>query len=166
MSKEQDGFRCGIGYDTHRLVEGRKLFLGGVAIASPRGLLGHSDGDVLSHAIADALLGAAGMGDIGQLFPDTDPANKGRNSMEMLSLAVDRIERKGFSVASVDITVVAEKPRIGPYRAEMRDAIARALHVSSGAVSVKGKTNEGMGWIGRGEGLACIAIATLAESTR
>lgn len=158
--------RTGIGYDSHRFAPGGPLVLGGVTIPSEQKLEGHSDADAVAHALTDAVLGAACEGDIGQLFPDSDPANKGRNSMVMLSLAVDRIESKGFAVANVDVTVVAENPRIGPYRAEMRDAIARVLHVSTGAVSVKGKTNEGMGWIGRGEGVACIAVATLTESTR
>jgi 2-C-methyl-D-erythritol 2,4-cyclodiphosphate synthase len=158
--------RTGIGYDSHRFAPGGPLVLGGVTIPSEMKLEGHSDADAVAHALTDAVLGAACEGDIGQLFPDSDPANKCRDSMEMLSLAVDRIERKGFAVANVDVTVVAENPRIGPYRAEMRDAIARALHVSTGSVSVKGKTNEGMGWIGRGEGLACIAVATLTESAR
>jgi 2-C-methyl-D-erythritol 2,4-cyclodiphosphate synthase len=158
--------RTGIGYDSHRFAPGGPLVLGGVKIPSEMKLEGHSDADAVAHALTDAVLGAACEGDIGQLFPDSYPANKGRNSMEMLSLAVDRIESKGFAVANVDVTVVAENPRIGPYRAEMRDAIARVLHVSTGSVSVKGKTNEGMGWIGRGEGVACIAVATLTESTR
>jgi 2-C-methyl-D-erythritol 2,4-cyclodiphosphate synthase len=157
--------RTGIGYDSHRFAPGGPLVLGGVKIPSEMKLEGHSDADAVAHALTDALLGAACEGDIGQLFPDSDPANEGRDSMEMLSVAVDRIEKKGFAVGNVDVTIVAENPRIGPYRAEMRDAIAKTLHVSTGAVSVKGKTNEGMGWIGRGEGLACIAIATLTEHT-
>lgn len=158
--------RTGIGYDSHRFAPGGPLILGGVKIPHNFKLVGHSDADAVAHALTDAILGAACEGDIGELFPDTDPANKGRDSMEMLRLAVERIESKGFLVANADITVVTENPRIGPYRAEMRDVIARALHVSTGAVSVKGKTNEGMGWIGRGEGLACIAVASLTERTR
>jgi 2-C-methyl-D-erythritol 2,4-cyclodiphosphate synthase len=158
--------RTGIGYDSHRFAPGGPLILGGVKIPHDLKLIGHSDADAVAHALTDALLGAACEGDIGELFPDTDPANEGRNSMEMLRLAVERIESKGFLVANADITVVTENPRIGPYRAEMREAIARALHVPTGAVNVKGKTNEGMGWIGRGEGLACIAVASLAERPR
>ena len=158
--------RTGIGYDSHRFAPGGPLILGGVTIPSEMKLEGHSDADAVAHAITDTVLGAACEGDIGQLFPDSDPINKGRSSIEMLSLAVDRIETKGLVVANVDVTVITEKPRIGPYQAEMRDKLARALHVSTGAVSVKGKSNEGMGWIGRGEGLACIAVATLAEYKR
>jgi 2-C-methyl-D-erythritol 2,4-cyclodiphosphate synthase len=158
--------RTGIGYDSHRFAPGGPLLLGGVKIPSDMKLEGHSDADAVAHALTDAVLGAACEGDIGQLFPDSDPVNKGRDSMEILSLVVDRIETKGLVVANVDVTVIAENPRIGPYRAQMRDTLARVLHVSTGAVSVKGKTNEGMGWIGRGEGLACIAVATLAEYTR
>lgn len=157
--------RTGIGYDSHRFAPGGPLVLGGVKIPSEMKLEGHSDADAVAHALTDAILGAACEGDIGQLFPDSDPANQGRDSMEMLRVAVDRIEKKGFAVGNVDVTIIAQNPRIGPYRVEMRDVIARTLHVSTGAVSVKGKTNEGMGWIGRGEGLACIAIATLTEHT-
>ncbi len=155
--------RTGIGYDSHRFTLGGPLLLAGVKIPSEVKLEGHSDADAVAHALTDAILGAACEGDIGSMFPDSDPTNKDRDSMQMLSLAVDRIERKGFCVANADVTVVAESPRIGPYRAAMRDAIARALHVATGSVSVKGKTNEGMGWIGRGEGIACIAVASLSE---
>jgi len=158
--------RTGIGYDSHRFAPGGPLILGGVEIPSEFKLVGHSDADAVAHALTDALLGAACEGDIGELFPDSDPANRERNSIEMLKLAVERIESKGFVVANADITIVTENPRVGPYRAEMRDVIARALHVPAGAVSVKGKTNEGLGWIGRGEGLACIAVASLAERAR
>lgn len=158
--------RTGIGYDSHRFAPGGPLILGGVKIPSEFKLQGHSDADAVAHAVTDAILGAACEGDIGSLFPDSDVANRNRDSMEMLSLAVDRIEGKGFTVVHADVTVIAEQPQIGPHREAMRDALSRALHVSSGAISVKGKTNEGMGWIGRGEGLACIAVATLAESAR
>ena len=155
--------RTGIGYDSHRFTPGGPITLGGVRIPSEVGLMGHSDADAVAHALTDAILGAACEGDIGLLFPDTDPANKGRSSIEMLSIAVDRVERKGFTIANADIVVIAEHPSIGPHKPAIRDSLARALHVATGAVSIKGKTNEGMGWIGRGEGLACIAIATLAE---
>ena len=153
--------RTGIGYDSHRFTAGRPMILGGVKIESELGLLGHSDADAVAHALTDAILGAACAGDIGSMFPDSDPVNKGRDSMEMLSIAVERIESMGFRVAHSDITVIAESPRIGPHRSEMCDAIARACRVQPGVISVKGKSNEGMGWIGRGEGLACIAVATL-----
>jgi len=142
------------------------MVLGGVEIPSERRLQGHSDADAVAHALTDAILGAACAGDIGSMFPDSDPANKGRNSMEMLALAVERVESMGFAVVHSDITVIAESPRIGPHRAAMCDALALALRVPASMVSVKGKTNEGMGWIGRGEGLACIAVATLAEVPR
>ncbi len=142
------------------------MILGGVEIPSEQRLHGYSDADAVAHALTDAILGAACAGDIGSMFPDSDPANKGRNSMEMLSLAVERVESMGFTVVHSDITVIAESPRIGPHRAAMCDALALALRVPASMVSVKGKTNEGMGWIGRGEGLACIAVATLAEVPR
>jgi len=142
------------------------MILGGVKIDSDVGLMGHSDADAVAHALTDAILGAACAGDIGSMFPDSDPANKGRDSMQMLSLAVERIESAGFRVAHADVTVIAESPRIGPHRAKMCDAIARACRISPSVVSVKGKSNEGMGWIGRGEGLACIAVATLVERGR
>lgn len=155
--------RTGIGYDSHRFAPGRALILGGVTIPSDVGLEGHSDADAVAHAVTDAVLGAACEGDIGTMFPDSDPANRNRDSIEMLSLAVERLKSKGFSVVHTDVTVIAERPRIGPYRAAIQDSLSRALSVSAGAISVKAKTNEGMGWIGRGEGLACIAVATVTE---
>jgi 2-C-methyl-D-erythritol 2,4-cyclodiphosphate synthase len=155
--------RTGIGYDSHRFAPGGPLILGGVTIPSDSKLVGHSDADAIVHALTDAVLGAACEGDIGTLFPNTDQANKGRDSMEMLRIAIERVEAKGFAVANADIVVVAEKPAIDPHRSAIRDSIARVLHVPTGAVSVKGKTNEGMGWIGNGEGIACIAVATLAQ---
>ena len=154
--------RVGIGYDSHAFAEGGPLVLGGVRIAADVRLRGHSDGDAVAHAITDAILGAAGKGDIGTLFPDTDPANAGRDSMEMLRAAARVVGEAGWHVQQVDVTVVAERPRIGPHRAAMSGALARALGIAPADVSVKGKTNEGMGWIGRGEGLAALAVATLA----
>jgi 2-C-methyl-D-erythritol 2,4-cyclodiphosphate synthase len=156
--------RVGIGYDSHRFADGGPLKLGGVDIAFDRHLVGHSDGDAVAHAIADAVLGAAGAGDIGELFSDRDPANRGRDSLEMLGVAVGRVRGAGYRVSQVDITVVAESPRIAPYREAMRAGLARVLCVLPAAVSIKGKTNEGMGWIGRGEGIACLAVATLAPN--
>ena len=153
--------RGGIGYDSHRLVSGGPLVLGGVRIPVAVSLSGHSDGDAVAHAITDAVLGAAGAGDIGEMFPDSDPANRNRDSIEMLRLAVTRAAMHGWRPAHVDVTVIAEQPRLAPHRAAMRAALAAALGVEPGAVSVKGKSNEGMGWIGRGEGIACIAVATL-----
>lgn len=157
-------FRVGIGYDSHRFAEGGPLKLGGVEIPFDRHLVGHSDGDAVAHAVTDAILGAAGAGDIGELFSDTDPANRGRDSIEMLGIAVSRVRTSGYDVSQVDITVVAEAPRVAPHREAMRSALARALALAPTAVSLKGKTNEGMGWIGRGEGIACIAVATLAPN--
>jgi 2-C-methyl-D-erythritol 2,4-cyclodiphosphate synthase len=160
---DQAGVDCrvGIGYDSHRFAPGRPLILGGVRFKSDVGLLGHSDADAVCHAITDAVLGAAGLGDIGEMFPDNDPANKDRDSIEMLATAVERISRAGFLVRNVDVSVIAEAPRLGPQREKVRERLATALGVERSAVSVKGKTNEGMGWIGRGEGIACIAVATL-----
>jgi 2-C-methyl-D-erythritol 2,4-cyclodiphosphate synthase len=137
--------------------------LGGVDIPGELRLVGHSDGDAVAHALTDALLGAAAAGDIGTMFDDADPANRGRDSIEMLRAAAELVRGRGWEVAHADVTVVAELPRIAPHRDAMRNALARALSVGPGAVSVKGKTNEGMGWVGRGEGLACIAVVTLAE---
>lgn len=153
--------RTGLGYDSHRFAPGRPLRLGGVTIPSDLGLAGHSDGDAIAHAITDAVLGAAGAGDIGAIFPDTDPANRGRDSVEMLRHAVELAGARGWAVSCVDVTVVAERPKIAPHREAMRAALAPALGVPESDVSIKGKTNEGMGWIGRGEGIACLAVATL-----
>lgn len=155
--------RVGIGYDSHAFAAGGPLILGGVRIPGDVRLRGHSDGDAVAHAITDAILGAAGQGDIGTLFPDTEVANAGRDSIEMLALAVRAVGRAGWHVQQVDVTVVAERPRIGPYRAAMADTLAGALGILPADVSVKGKTNEGMGWIGRGEGLAALAVATLTS---
>ena len=154
--------RTGIGYDSHRFGPGGPLVLGGVRIEGAQRLVGHSDGDAVAHAVTDAVLGAAGAGDIGEMFSDQDPANHGRDSITMLAAAVARVRAGGYGVYQVDVTVVAEWPRIGPHREAMRSALAEALGIPATSVSVKGKTNEGMGWIGRGEGLACIAVATLA----
>ena len=153
--------RVGIGYDSHRFALGRPLILGGILIPSETGLDGHSDADAICHAITDAVLGAGGMGDIGEMFPDSDPANKGRDSIGMLEAAVRRLESAGYKVGQVDVTVITETPRLSPHREKIRARLAAAMGIESTSVSVKGKTNEGMGWIGRKEGLACIAVATL-----
>jgi len=155
--------RVGIGYDSHRFAPPGPMILGGVSIPADVHLHGHSDGDAIAHALTDAILGAAGAGDIGQLFPDTNPTNKGRNSMEMLRMAVERINAGGWRVSQVDVVVVAEQPKIGPHRESMRIALAAALGVKETEISIKGKTNEGMGWIGRGEGLGCMAVATITD---
>jgi 2-C-methyl-D-erythritol 2,4-cyclodiphosphate synthase len=158
--------RVGIGYDSHRFAPPGPLVLGGVLIPGDVHLEGHSDGDAVAHAITDAVLGAAGLGDIGEMFSDSDPANRGRDSIDMLRNAVTRLEQAGFRVRNVDVVVVAEQPRIGPHRERMRDRLSEALRLAPACVSVKGKTNEGMGWIGRGEGIACIAVATIASVER
>lgn len=154
-------FRVGIGYDSHRFASGRPLILGGILIPSELGLEGHSDADAVCHAITDAILGAAGLGDIGEMFPDHDAVNKGRDSIGMLEAAVRRISSAGYKVGHVDVSVIAESPHVASHRGKMRARLAAALGIDSASVSVKGKSNEGMGWIGRGEGLACIAVATL-----
>ena len=143
MTQEQTGFRCGIGYDTHRLVEGRKLLLGGVEIPSPLGLLGHSDGDVLSHSIADALLGAAGLGDIGCFFPDTDPRWKGASSLTFLETIKGLLAGKGFRILNIDSVVVIDDPKLAPHIPKMRETLAGALGIQSSLVNVKAKTTEG-----------------------
>ena len=155
--------RVGIGYDSHRFAPPGPMILGGVSIPAEVHLDGHSDGDAIAHALTDAVLGAMGAGDIGQLFPDTNPRNKGRNSIEMLRMAVERVNASGWRVAQVDIVVVTEQPKIGPHREAMSQELARALGVKEGDVSIKGKTNEKMGWIGRGEGLACMVVATITN---
>jgi 2-C-methyl-D-erythritol 2,4-cyclodiphosphate synthase len=153
--------RVGLGYDAHALVEGRDLFLGGVLIPFERGLLGHSDGDVLLHALADAVLGAAGCEDIGALFPDTDKAIKGIGSERILSKAVALARNKGYKVVNVDVVVVCEAPRIQAYKDEIRTNIARILGVDATRISVKGKTTEGMGFTGRKEGIESYAVCLL-----
>jgi 2-C-methyl-D-erythritol 2,4-cyclodiphosphate synthase len=158
-----DPYRVGLGYDSHRFVPGGPLRLGGVDVPHDRSLAGHSDGDAVAHAITDAVLGAAGAGDIGSMFPDSDPANKGRDSLEMLRLAVNEVRARGWRVGNVDVTVITEAPRIGPHREAMRSALAQALGADASAISIKGKSNEGMGSVGSGEGLACLAVVMLAR---
>lgn len=153
--------RVGIGYDSHRFAPGGPLVLGGIRIAADEHLAGHSDGDAIAHAVTDALLGAGAAGDIGEMFSDRDPANRGRDSIEMLRAAVARLQSMRLVPRQVDVTVIAERPRLAPHRAAMQTALAAALGLPATAVSIKGKTNEGMGWIGAGEGLACIAVATV-----
>lgn len=153
--------RAGIGYDSHRFAPGGPLVLGGVRLESDVHLHGHSDGDAICHAVTDAILGAAAMGDIGEMFSDKESANAGRDSVEMLELAVERIRRAGWRVGQLDVVVVAESPRIAPYRERMRERLAAATGIAASDVSIKGKTNELMGFVGRGEGLACIATATI-----
>jgi 2-C-methyl-D-erythritol 2,4-cyclodiphosphate synthase len=154
----------GIGWDSHRLVAGRALILGGVDIPYDRGLAGHSDADVLAHAIIDALLGAAGLGDIGQHFPDTDERWAGADSMALLRRVVGLVAERGLRVTHVDTTVVLERPKLGPHRDAIRTSLARALGVTPDQVNVKASTGEGMGFVGRGEGVAALAVATLSRT--
>jgi 2-C-methyl-D-erythritol 2,4-cyclodiphosphate synthase len=153
--------RTGIGYDSHRFVEGRRLVLGGVIIPHPRGLAGHSDADAVAHAVTDAVLGAAGLGDIGTHFPPADDAWLDADSIDLLSRAMALVAAEGYRIINVDVTVVCEAPAIRPHAAAMRARLAGALRVDPSAVSIKGKSNEGMGWIGRGEGVAALAVALL-----
>jgi 2-C-methyl-D-erythritol 2,4-cyclodiphosphate synthase len=153
--------RTGIGYDIHRLAEGRKLILGGVEIPYARGLEGHSDADVLSHAIADALLGATGAGDIGQHFPNTDESLRGISSLEILKRVTKMLAERGTRVANIDATIIADAPKIAPHVSAMRQEIADAMGVSESNVSVKATTNESLGAIGRSEGIAAMAVATV-----
>jgi 2-C-methyl-D-erythritol 2,4-cyclodiphosphate synthase len=153
--------RSGIGYDLHRLAEGRKLILGGVEVPFDKGPVGHSDGDVLSHAICDALLGAAGLGDIGTHFPDTDPKWKGASSLLFLEHARKLLDARGLRIAHIDAVVIAEKPKLSPHFAAMREALAKALDIQPVQINLKAKTHEGVGEIGRGEAIAAQAIATL-----
>jgi 2-C-methyl-D-erythritol 2,4-cyclodiphosphate synthase len=151
----------GIGWDSHRLVPGRPLILGGVTIPHPEGLAGHSDADVLTHAVIDALLGAAGLGDIGRHFPDTDPRYAGADSLGLLRTALGAVAQEGWAVAHVDATVVMERPKLAPHRDAIRDKLAGVLGLEPRRVNVKASTGEGMGFVGRGEGVAALAVATL-----
>jgi 2-C-methyl-D-erythritol 2,4-cyclodiphosphate synthase len=153
--------RVGIGYDSHRLVPGRAFILGGQRIAYELGLLGHSDADAVAHAVTDAILGAASAGDMGALFPDTDPKWKDADSLVLLRMAREHINRLGFHPLQADVTIICEKPRLGVYKEAMAQAIAGELGVAPDAVGIKAKTNEGMGFIGRGEGVAVLAVATV-----
>ena len=155
--------RVGIGYDIHRFQEGRPLRLGGVEIAGETGLGGHSDADVLLHAIIDALLGAATLGDIGQHFPPDDPTYAGADSIQLLAEVARMVADQGYGMANVDATVVAERPRLAPHIAAMRQRIAQTLHLEDSKVSVKATTNEGLGEVGRGVGIAALAVALLEE---
>lgn len=157
--------RTGIGYDSHRYAAGRPLRLGGMTVPHTHGLAGHSDADAVLHAITDALLGAAALGDIGSFFPDDDPQWKNADSSKFVRGAVEALKANGLAVGQVDVTIIAERPRLGPHVQQMRAATAKALGVNMDQVSIKAKTNEGMGWIGRHEGIACIAVATVREAS-
>ena len=158
--------RCGIGYDVHRLAEDRQLILGGIEIPHSRGLEGHSDGDVLSHAIADALLGAIGAGDIGQHFPNTDESIRGISSIKILQRVSELLAKEKARAVNVDATVISEAPRIAPYIPTMRKKIAQAIGATELRISIKATTNERLGAIGRGEGIAAMAIATVEQEER
>jgi 2-C-methyl-D-erythritol 2,4-cyclodiphosphate synthase len=153
--------RIGHGYDVHRLVEDRKLIIGGVDIPYEKGLLGHSDADVLLHAIADALLGALAMGDIGKHFPDTDPAFKGADSIKLLEHVVGLIQAKGYCVSNLDATIIAQKPKMAPHIQTMRENVARACGVEVDRINVKATTEEGLGFTGTGEGISAHAVVLL-----
>ena len=167
MIEEQDaGYRIGIGTDIHRVVEGRKLMLCGVYVPSPAGLAGHSDGDVGLHAVIDALLGASGMGDIGTLFPDTDPALKDVDSKELLFVVKEQLEEKKWEVINVDLIIHTEEPKLGPFKGQMKRCLAGLLGIDFAAVNVKAKTNEGLGEIGAGQAMAATATALLRKKKR
>lgn len=156
--------RIGHGYDVHRLVPNRKLILGGVEVPFETGLLGHSDADVLTHAIMDALLGAAGLGDIGKLFPDSDPAYEGASSLNLLERVMERLEECGFTVGNVDATVVAQRPKLADFLPIMRAQLSKILHISPERLNLKATTEEGLGFTGTGEGMAAHAVALLEET--
>ena len=156
-------FRIGHGYDVHRLVEGRDLILGGVNIPWKLGLLGHSDADVLAHAIMDAILGAAAMGDIGMLFPDNDASYKGADSLELLREVMRRVREAGYEVVNIDATILAQAPKLSPHKLQMRENLAAAAGLDVSQVSVKATTEEGLGWTGSSEGMAVHALAFLMK---
>lgn len=154
--------RVGFGYDSHRFGGGRKLVMGGVEIPHEKGLLGHSDADVLCHAMTDAVLGALGLGDIGKHFPDTDPKWKDAVSIDLLKSVIDLAESRGYSVNWIDTTVIAESPKLAPFLERMKTALSRA-GIPRGAINIKAKTNEGMGFVGRGEGVAAFAVCVMGK---
>lgn len=156
----------GFGYDVHRFKKGRKLFLGGIEIESPKGLDGHSDADVLIHALMDALLGAAGLDDIGCLFPNTDPKYKGISSIKLLGEVYKELNKKNYKVNNVDMTIIAEFPKIAPFTDKMKTIIAKTLKLNKNRIGIKATTNEKLGFIGRGEGIAAMAVASLSKTKR
>jgi 2-C-methyl-D-erythritol 2,4-cyclodiphosphate synthase len=157
------GVRCGIGYDLHRLADGRPLIVGGITLPFEKGTVGHSDGDVLAHALCDALLGAAALGDIGTHFPDTDPKWKGANSLTFLEHTRKLLDERCLKIQHVDAVVIAEKPKLGPHFPKMREALAKSLRVPVETIHLKAKTNEGVDAIGRGEAIAAHVVATLSS---
>lgn len=159
--KESNKMRIGHGYDVHRLTENRKLILGGVGIPHEKGLLGHSDADVLLHAVSDALLGAAALGDIGGMFPDNDPKYEGADSLLLLKQVAERIRENGYTIVNIDVTVIAQKPKLKPYIGAMRENIAAACRIAVDCVSVKATTEEGLGFSGAGEGIAAHSVCLI-----
>jgi len=155
--------RVGIGYDVHKLVPGRKLILGGALIPFDKGLLGHSDADVLVHAVCDSLLGAAAMGDIGLHFPDTDPQFKNISSLKLLAETTAMVRRQGFSIGNIDAIIFAEAPKIGPFRTKMQDILAKTVEVEPGCINIKATTTEGLGFIGNGEGIGAMSVTLLLK---
>jgi 2-C-methyl-D-erythritol 2,4-cyclodiphosphate synthase len=158
--------RVGIGHDTHRLENGRPLLLGGVRIDHPRGLAGHSDADVVLHALTDAMLGAAGMGDIGDIYPDSDPAYRDRDSAVFVRETLAKLKEAGWQLVNVDVTIFAQEPKLGPTKAKIRQRLAELLGIDSAAVNVKAKTGEGVGHIGRAEAIACQAVVLITSSSQ
>jgi len=156
-------FRCGIGYDLHRLAEARKLIIGGIEVPFDKGTVGHSDGDVVAHALCDALFGAAGLGDIGTHFPDSDPKWKGANSLLFLEHARKLLKECSLKIEHVDVVVILERPKLGPHFPKMREALAQSLSVPVEKIHLKAKTNEGVDAVGRGEAIACQVVATLSD---
>jgi 2-C-methyl-D-erythritol 2,4-cyclodiphosphate synthase len=156
-------FRCGIGYDLHQLAGGRPLIIGGVEVLFDKGPVGHSDGDVLAHALCDALLGAAALGDIGTHFPDSDPKWKGANSLLFLEHVRNLLDGKRFSIEHIDAVVILERPKLGPHFPKMREALAKSLSVPAEKIHLKAKTNEGVDAVGRGDAIACYVVATLSS---
>jgi 2-C-methyl-D-erythritol 2,4-cyclodiphosphate synthase len=158
--------RVGIGHDTHRLENGRPLLLGGVRIDHPRGLAGHSDADVVLHALTDAMLGAAGMGDIGDIYPDSDPAYRDRDSAVFVRETLAKLKEAGWQLVNVDVTIFAQEPKLGPTKAKIRQRLAELLAIDPAAVNVKAKTGEGVGHIGRAEAIACQAVVLITSSSQ
>lgn len=157
-------FRVGQGFDAHALVPGRRLVLAGVEVPAARGLFGHSDADVVAHAVIDALLGASALGDIGQMFPDSDTRFRDADSMQLLRVAVERVVQEGWTIANIDCTVIAQQPKIAPHVEAMRAGLAAALGIDASGVSIKGKTTEWLGFTGRGEGIAALVVAALTRA--
>ncbi len=157
--------RVGLGYDIHRLVDERKLIIGGIEIPYIKGLLGHSDADVLIHAICDALLGAISSGDIGELFPDTDPKYQGIASAELLKITLGLVRKKGYEIVNLDTIIIAEEPKMSPFKNKIKENLSKIMNIDQGRVNIKAKTNEGLGGLGRKEGIACFATVLIKKES-